>query len=124
MEMNDYVGAPDYILTVCVLAKGEGNGGTTTFVVDTNLVGRSSKTLTLPHFQAFERPRAFSKIPSLVVRKGVVRCEFPVFPEGLKGKTFREINQLNARVSYMLCNAPFVGTPLSFPWYPSPPRHT
>jgi hypothetical protein len=53
MEMNEDVGAPDYILTVCVLAKGEGNG-TTTFVVDTNLVGRSSKTLTstsLPGFR-------------------------------------------------------------------------
>ncbi len=35
----------------------------------------------------------------LDVRKSLVRVEFPVFPEGCKSKTFREVYQLNARVS-------------------------
>jgi len=32
------------------------------------------------------------------VRKALVRVEFPVFPEGCKEKTFREVYQLNARL--------------------------
>jgi hypothetical protein len=35
----------------------------------------------------------------LDVKKAVVKCEFPAFPEGCQGNTFREIYQLNARVS-------------------------
>ena len=103
LEMNDDVGAPDYVITICVLAKGEANG-TTTFVVDTNLVGKSSKALTSTTLPGFREAKAVLEHTALVVRKGVVRCEFPVFPEGLKGKTFREIYQLNARVSRLLHN--------------------
>lgn len=36
---------------------------------------------------------------ALDVKKAVVRCEMPEFPEGCKGRQFREIYQLNARVS-------------------------
>ncbi|KAG7336486.1 serine/threonine protein kinase [Nitzschia inconspicua] len=97
LELNSDVGAPDYIVTVNVLAKGEGNG-TTTFVVDTNLVGRSSKSVTSTSLPGFREAKGVMEHTALAVRKGVVRCEFPVFPEGLKGKTFREIYQLNARL--------------------------
>mmetsp|Transcript_3870 Transcript_3870/g.6079 ORF Transcript_3870/g.6079 Transcript_3870/m.6079 type:complete len:521 (-) Transcript_3870:363-1925(-) len=97
LEMNSDVGAPDYVITVCCLAKGEGNG-TTTFVVDTNLVGKSSKALASTSLPGFREAKAVLEHTALVVRKGVVRCEFPIFPEGLKGKTFREIYQLNARL--------------------------
>lgn len=34
----------------------------------------------------------------LDVKKAVVKCEFPAFPEGCQGNTFREIYQLNARL--------------------------
>ena len=34
----------------------------------------------------------------LDVKKAVVRCEMPEFPEGLKGNIFRDIYQLNVRV--------------------------
>ena len=41
---------------------------------------------------------------ALDVKKAVVRCEMPEFPEGCKGRTFREIYQLNARVrSVFVC---------------------
>ncbi|KAL7447563.1 hypothetical protein ACHAXS_010366 [Conticribra weissflogii] len=40
---------------------------------------------------------AFDHI-GLDIRKALVRVEFPVFPEGCKDKTFREIYQLNARL--------------------------
>jgi hypothetical protein len=97
LEMNSDIGAPDYIITVVCLAKGEDNGSTT-FAVDTSLVGKSSKTLTSTTLPGFRDAKGILELASLTVRKGVVRCEFPVFPEGLKGKTFREIYQLNARV--------------------------
>ena len=45
--------------------------------------------------------KAFDDI-ALDVRKALVRVEFPVFPEGCQGKTFREVYQLNARVSVLL----------------------
>jgi len=35
---------------------------------------------------------------ALDVRKALVRVEFPVFPEGCKDRTFREVYQLNARL--------------------------
>jgi hypothetical protein len=35
----------------------------------------------------------------LQVRKAIVKLEFPEFPEGCKGKPFRDVYQLNARVS-------------------------
>ena len=38
---------------------------------------------------------------ALDVKKAIVRCEMPEFPEGCKGRTFREIYQLNARVSLL-----------------------
>mmetsp|Transcript_4127 Transcript_4127/g.6212 ORF Transcript_4127/g.6212 Transcript_4127/m.6212 type:complete len:522 (+) Transcript_4127:207-1772(+) len=34
----------------------------------------------------------------LSIKKSVVRCEFPNFPEGCKGRAFRDIYQLNARL--------------------------
>ena len=40
---------------------------------------------------------------ALDVKKAVVRCEMPEFPEGCKGRTFREIYQLNARVRSVFC---------------------
>jgi hypothetical protein len=97
LEMNSDIGAPDYIITVVCLARGEDNG-TTTFAVDTSLVGKSSKSLASTTLPGFREAKAVLELASLTVRKGVVRCEFPIFPEGLKGKTFREIYQLNARV--------------------------
>lgn len=35
---------------------------------------------------------------ALDVKKALVRVEFPIFPEGCREKTFREVYQLNARV--------------------------
>lgn len=98
LEMNSDIGAPDYIITVVLYAcRGDGEG-ITTFVIDTNLVGKSSETLTATNMPGFKEAKGVLEFTALTVRKGVVRCEFPVFPEGLKGKTFREIYQLNARV--------------------------
>mmetsp|Transcript_40 Transcript_40/g.104 ORF Transcript_40/g.104 Transcript_40/m.104 type:complete len:524 (-) Transcript_40:138-1709(-) len=97
LEINSDIGAPDYIITVVCYAKGEGNG-VTTFLLDTNLVGKPSDSITSTSLPGFREAKGVLELTAFTVRKGVVRCEFPVFPEGLKGKTFREIYQLNARL--------------------------
>ena len=47
------------------------------------------------NLQAFE-------LIALDVKKALVRVEFPMFPEGCRDKTFREVYQLNARVSVVV----------------------
>ena len=98
MEFNSSIGAPDYQIQVVCLAKGGAND-TTTFVVDTNLVGKQAKSVASTSLPGFREAKACFEATSLVARKAVVRCEFPNFPEGNKGKAFREVYQLNARVS-------------------------
>jgi hypothetical protein len=43
--------------------------------------------------------KAVFEMLSIAVWKAVVRLEVPEFPEGCKGVAFREVYQLNARVS-------------------------
>ena len=102
MELNPSVGAPDYMIQVVCLAKDGGNG-TTTFVVDTCLVGKSSKSVASTSLPGFREAKATFEMTALTVRKAVVKCEFPSFPEGCRGRAFREIYQLNARVGCWLC---------------------
>jgi len=48
-----------------------------------------------------ERQAIFKKMfdeVALSVKKAIVKCEFPEFPEGCKGRPFREVYQLNARL--------------------------
>jgi len=97
LEINSDIGAPDYIITIVCYAKGE-HKGVTTFVLDTNLVGKQSDSITSTTLPGFKEAKAVLEFTALTVRKGVVRCEFPVFPEGLKGKTFKDVYQLNARL--------------------------
>ena len=98
LEINPSIGAPDYMIQVQCLAKS-GGSSTTTFVVDTKLIGKTSKTLASTTLPGFREAKATFEMASLVVRKAVVKCEFPNFPEGCKGRAFREVYQLNARVS-------------------------
>jgi len=94
----DKVQAPDYRIQVICMARASGDKRTT-FVVDTTLVGKSDKSISSTSLPGFKEAKATFEATSLVVRKAVVRCEFPEFPEGCKGRIFREVYQLNARVS-------------------------
>lgn len=101
LEMNSTIGAPDYKIQVNCLAKA-GSNGTTDFVADTKLVGKSSKALASTSLPGFREAKATFEMTALIVRKAMVKCEFPNFPEGCKGRTFREVYQLNARVRRLL----------------------
>lgn len=55
-----------------------------------------------PPLKGFREAKEVFDSVALSVRKAVVRLEFPEFPEGCKGRAFREVYQLNARVSCCL----------------------
>ena len=97
LEMNPSVGAPNYMIKVVCLAKS-GGGSTTTFLIETNLVGKDAKSLSSTTLPGFREAKGVFEQTALVVRKACVKCEFPTFPEGCKGRAFREVYQLNARV--------------------------
>jgi hypothetical protein len=84
-----------------VICKANEVEGVTNFVLDTLLLpqGEADPNPLAPPMKGYrEAKQAFDNI-AIAVRKGVVRLEFPEFPEGCKGKAFREVYQLNARVS-------------------------
>lgn len=51
-----------------------------------------------PPLKGFREAKEVFELVALKVRKSMVRLEFPEFPEGCKGRPFRDVYQLNARV--------------------------
>jgi hypothetical protein len=78
-----------FIRIVCLAAPSHGSMGMN-YVMDAHLMGEGEGL--------GEAKTAFDYV-ALQIRKAVVQCEFPEFPEGCKGRPFREVYQLNARVS-------------------------
>ena len=78
----------------------ENNLSLTSTSIFTRDIYTSSSTLTNPTIGIYEKLniKVYTNI-GLDVRKSLVRIEFPSFSEGCQGKTFREVYQLNARVS-------------------------
>jgi hypothetical protein len=102
-ELNPNVGAPGYQIQIQCLAKAGSKKGQTVFMVDTHLVTKDAKAAGSTSLPGYKDAKAVFELTALYVRKGVVKCEFPEFPEGCKGRTFREVYQLNARVSLLAC---------------------
>lgn len=96
-DLNPNLSAPSYQVQVFCLAKA-GGSGQTNYVVDTNLITKDSKAVGSTSLPGFRDAKAAFEFTALHVRKAVVKCEFPEFPEGCKGRAFREVYQLNARV--------------------------
>lgn len=95
LEFNPSLRAQNYqVQVVCKgCADSEGNNA---YVVDSLLVPKKKPSKADPGFK--EAMTAF-EYASLQIRKAIVKLEFPDFPEGCKGRPFREVYQLNARVS-------------------------
>jgi hypothetical protein len=74
--------------------------GTNHYLVDTVLAckGEPDPNPLAPPLKGYREAKQAFELLSLKVRKAVVRFEFPDFPEGCKGRAFREVYQLNARV--------------------------
>lgn len=78
--------------------------GLTNYEVDTVLVPKVvvDPNPVAPALKGFKDAKTTFDVVSLAIRKAVVRLEFPEFPEGCKGRAFREVYQLNARVRIFL----------------------
>lgn len=96
-SLNPNLDADDYEIEVVCSAKATPSGATT-YVIDTHLVGGDVKTRSSTTLPGFREAKATLDATALQVRKAVVKCEFPEFPEGCKGRAFREVYQLNARL--------------------------
>ena len=75
--------------------------GVTNYVVDTLLIpkGDVDPNPLAPPLKGYREAKATFDLVGIAARKAVVRLEFPEFPEGCKGRAFRDVYQLNARVS-------------------------
>mmetsp|Transcript_3226 Transcript_3226/g.5291 ORF Transcript_3226/g.5291 Transcript_3226/m.5291 type:complete len:540 (-) Transcript_3226:171-1790(-) len=95
LEFNPTLRAGNHTLeVVCSACEGETSSQGNTYIVDTSLVCKDNKE----GGAGFKEAKATFDYVALQVRKSVVRCEFPDFPEGCKGTPFRDIYQLNARL--------------------------
>mmetsp|Transcript_36993 Transcript_36993/g.42195 ORF Transcript_36993/g.42195 Transcript_36993/m.42195 type:complete len:532 (+) Transcript_36993:37-1632(+) len=98
IKFHTSVDAESHLLRVICSACADPEKRGNSYFVDSTVVpkdGNSKLSLDNP---SFPKIKAVSDYVGLQVRKAVVRCEFPEFPEGCKDKTFRKIYQLNARL--------------------------
>ena len=79
---NQVEGVPNFVCDCLLVPKGD---------VDPNPLA--------PPLKGYREAKQTFELLSLIVRKAIVRFEFPDFPEGCQGRPFREVYQLNARVS-------------------------
>lgn len=89
------------VQVICSASKGHGH---TNYMVDTVLVPKKpvNPDPLAPAPPGFKVAKPIFDLVALKIRKSVVALEFPEFPEGCKGRPFRDIYQLNARVSLPL----------------------
>jgi len=98
MEFDPSIDAENYQLKVVCSACEEAEKRGNSYFVDTTVVSRDGNGSLSPEEPSFPKVKTISDYVGLQVRKAVVRCEFPEFPEGCKNRPFRKIYQLNARL--------------------------
>lgn len=96
MSMSNKDAASNYSLKVSIAANEKDD--IVHYLVDTVLAPRKATSSSSSQPKGFAEGKVAFENLSLVVRKAVVGLEFPEFPEGCKGRSFREVYQLNARV--------------------------
>jgi hypothetical protein len=104
------LGTPNYQIHVSCFARREKDEDTTTFILATSLFDKEEKSLASKSLPGFaDAIQTFDKA-ALSVRKAVVRCEFPKFPEGLRvvgehtkeAKLFKEVYKLKSMVRFLV----------------------
>ena len=100
LEFNPSLRAKQF--QVQVVCKGCADSeGHNAYVVDTVLVPKGKASSQMD--PGFKEAIAAFEFAALQIRKAVVKLEFPDFPEGCKGRSFRDVYQLNARVCTCVC---------------------
>lgn len=88
-----------YYIEVNCSARSLPGANNTAFEVTTSLIPKLKEVdPKTPNLKGFREAKAAFDFMVLQVRKTVVKIEFPEFPEGCKGRAFREVYQLNARL--------------------------
>jgi hypothetical protein len=88
-----------YYIEITCAARSLPGANNTAYEVTTSLVPKLKNVdPKSPQLKGFREAKAAFDFLVLQVRKTVVKIEFPEFPEGCKGRPFREVYQLNARV--------------------------
>lgn len=97
LELEPSLNADRFCIEVVCSACEEAQKYGNTYLVDSSIISKDGKDVAID--ERLKGLKDASDYIGLQVRKAVVRCEFPEFPEGCKDQTFREVYQLNARVS-------------------------
>lgn len=105
LDLNPTIGTPNYQIHVSCFARRERSDNTTTFIVSTSLLDMEERSLASSSLPGFKDAKETFERAALAVRKAVVMCEFPKFPEGLRvlpftgeAKLFKEVYKLKAMV--------------------------
>jgi hypothetical protein len=101
LEINPNCNGADENYRLEVVLFANELSGVVNYLADTLLCVKGEPDLNplAPPLKGYREAKQVFELLSLKVRKAIVRFEFPDFPEGCKGRPFREIYQLNARVS-------------------------
>lgn len=99
MDLNPNLAVPDLQVHVTLLAKDGGDKGTI-WVTESYLVDMKNgdAIMTKSEVQKYPTGKAALEQTAMVIRKAVIKCEFPEFPEGGKDRHFKEVYKLNAKV--------------------------
>lgn len=102
MEFDPSLNSADKHYRIEVILYANMIDGVTNYEVDTVLIPKVpvDPNPLAPTLKGFKEAKEVYDVLVLSVRKAIVRLEFPEFPEGCKGRPFREVYQLNARVSF------------------------
>ena len=100
MEFNDKLNGASDNYRIEVICKANEFHGVTNYVIDTMMIpkGEPDPNPLAPPLKGYREAKQAFDLVAIAARKSVVRLEFPEFPEGCKGRPFREVYQLNARV--------------------------
>lgn len=101
LELNHALGGADknYFIEISCSARQLPGANNTAYEVTTNLTCKHQQDDKNAPMKGFREAKSSFDFLVLQVRKAVVKLEFPEFPEGCQGRPFREVYQLNARVS-------------------------
>ena len=99
MDLNPSLCTDGLQIQVTLLARNDEQKGTI-WATETSLVYVNGENVVVAKEEAQKYPtsRAALEQTALVIRKAVLKCEFPEFPEGGKGRRFKQVYKLNAKV--------------------------
>lgn len=103
MVLNPSLDAEEFQVHVTLAGKRSQDRKGSVWVTRTALVYADDET-EIPKSDVADLPELIATVEqtALVIRKAIIKCELPEFPEGGKGRRFKEVYKLNAKVSTLM----------------------